>query len=196
MVINFKTGVAFDVSSSFVSVDFARVLIPINNLDLSKSYKLIFDVTSSGSTTKILSGFMSSSSTTYRFDINGSYHFEQVISNLSGSTISLGSYTPGVSLTFTNLMLVELTNNVTNYENYNQEICVNKLDEQNKSIQEVNNTLNNDDVPTGTGTDFFNDFSVNNHGLSGIITSPIRLINSLSSSTCSPLIIPLPLVIN
>lgn len=93
----------------------------------------------------------------------------------------------------TNIMLS--TENVP-YEKYGEDVCISKLDEQNKSIQEVNNTLNNDDVPSGTGTDFFNDFSVNNHGLSGIITAPIRLINSLSSSTCSPLIIPLPFVNN
>ena len=64
------------------------------------------------------------------------------------------------------------------------------------SQQEINNTLNNDDVTgaTSTAESFFDDFQSDSHGLSGIITAPLRLIQSLSSSTCSPLSIPLPFV--
>lgn len=64
------------------------------------------------------------------------------------------------------------------------------------SVDDLNDTLNNDNVNSNTGKNFFDNFSANNHGLSGIITAPLRLINSLSSSTCSPLQIPLPFVDN
>lgn len=62
--------------------------------------------------------------------------------------------------------------------------------------QAINNAINSDDVSVANSkaSSFFNDFSVNSHGLSGIITSPLRLINSLSSSSCSSLSLPLPFV--
>ena len=66
----------------------------------------------------------------------------------------------------------------------------------NDSVQDVNNTLNDDDVSDATSdaSSFFTGFQSDSHGLSGIITSPLRLIQSLSSSTCSPLNVPLPFV--
>lgn len=62
--------------------------------------------------------------------------------------------------------------------------------------QQLNDTLNNDDVTgaTSTAESFFDDFQSDSHGLSGIITAPLRLIQSLSSSSCTPLSIPLPFV--
>lgn len=60
----------------------------------------------------------------------------------------------------------------------------------------IYNTLNNDDTneANSEGSSFFNNFQSNTHGLSGIVTAPLRLINSLSESTCSPLVLPLPFV--
>lgn len=72
--------------------------------------------------------------------------------------------------------------------------CTNRLDEQTQATQDVNNTLNDDNVSSDTGQSFFDDFQANSHGLSGVITAPLRLINSLSSSSCSPLSVPLPFV--
>lgn len=62
--------------------------------------------------------------------------------------------------------------------------------------QEINNTLNNDNVEgaSSEASSFFDDFQSDSHGLSGIVTAPLRLIESLSSSSCSSLVLPLPFV--
>lgn len=64
------------------------------------------------------------------------------------------------------------------------------------NTKETNDLLKDDNVDgaNSTGSSFFNNFSGNNHGLSGIVSSPLRLINSLSSSTCTPLSFTIPFV--
>lgn len=84
---------------------------------------------------------------------------------------------------------------INNNQNLPQfKICRNGNQAIVDSQKDINNTLNNDNVSSDTGQSFFDDFQANSHGLSGIITAPLRLINSLSSSSCSPLSIPLPFV--
>lgn len=73
-------------------------------------------------------------------------------------------------------------------------ICSNGNQAINDSMQDINNTINDDNVDTNQANDFFSNFNSNNHGLSGIISAPLRLINSLSTSSCSPLVLPLPFV--
>lgn len=65
-----------------------------------------------------------------------------------------------------------------------------------QEIQSTNNTLNNDNVDESlTEADgFFNGFTTNTHGLTGIITAPLNAIQSLTSKTCSPLVLPIPFV--
>lgn len=67
-----------------------------------------------------------------------------------------------------------------------------KLDTTNSAINNVNDSINNDNVDSGVGSDFFNDFQDNSHGLTGIITAPLTAIQSITSSTCQPLTIPIP----
>lgn len=69
-----------------------------------------------------------------------------------------------------------------------------KLDDTNNAINNVNDTLNNDDTTesTSTASNFFSNFNTNSHGLTGIITAPLNAIQSLTSKTCSPLVLPLP----
>lgn len=64
--------------------------------------------------------------------------------------------------------------------------------------QAIENTLTNDDVSEANNkaNSFFLDFNYNNHGLSGIITAPLRLLNAFTSATCSPLQFNLPFVEN
>ena len=70
----------------------------------------------------------------------------------------------------------------------------NRLDETNQAINNVNDTLNDDDTTESstTASNFFSNFNTNSHGLTGIITAPLNAIQSLTSKTCSPLVIPLP----
>lgn len=71
-----------------------------------------------------------------------------------------------------------------------------KLDSVNSSIQETNDTINDDDTSEATDSagDFFSGFTTNTHGLTGIVTAPLTLIGNITSSTCSPLQVPLPFV--
>lgn len=65
-----------------------------------------------------------------------------------------------------------------------------------QEIKSTNDTLNNDNVDESlTEADgFFNGFTTNTHGLTGIITAPLNAIQSLTSKTCSPLVLPIPFV--
>ena len=65
-----------------------------------------------------------------------------------------------------------------------------------EEAKKTNDTLNNDNVDESLtqADDFFNSFTTNTHGLTGIITAPLNAIQSLTSKTCSPLILPLPFV--
>ena len=81
---------------------------------------------------------------------------------------------------------------------YNPNYCVNKLDEQTDAINDVNDTLNDDDTTgaTAEASDFFSDFTTDTFGLTSIITAPLNLIQSLTSSTCTALHLPLPYLDN
>lgn len=56
--------------------------------------------------------------------------------------------------------------------------------------------LTDDDITTASNDfdSFMHEVNPNLHGLSDIITAPLRLVSSLTSSTCQPLSIPLPFV--
>lgn len=92
------------------------------------------------------------------------------------------------------------SNTLSSINNYGVSLftyyCSSKLDDTNEAINDVNDTLKNDDTTNATnqGGGFFNDFTTDTHGLTGIITAPLSLIESITSSTCSPLVIPLPYV--
>lgn len=66
------------------------------------------------------------------------------------------------------------------------------------AVNSMNNNIMNDDVSSSTNTasGFFDDFTQNSHGLSGIVTSPLRLLNALSTAECNPLEFNLPFVHN
>lgn len=71
-----------------------------------------------------------------------------------------------------------------------------KIEETNEAISDVNDSINNSNT-NGANSDasgFFDNFQSNDHGLTGIITTPLNLINSIASATCSPLSLPLPFV--
>ena len=73
-----------------------------------------------------------------------------------------------------------------------------KLDETNDKLQETNDTLKDDDVSESSdeAESFFSGFTTDTHGLTSIITAPLTLIGSITSSTCSPLGLKVPFVEN
>lgn len=82
--------------------------------------------------------------------------------------------------------------------------------EANQKLNDINNSIKNQteeqkktndtlkDANTQGAQDsaggFFNDFTTDTHGLTAIITAPLSLISKITSSSCSPLVIPLPFV--
>ena len=82
------------------------------------------------------------------------------------------------------------------YEPYGEKICTNKLDEQTNAVNNLNDSLNNSDSSgaTSEASEFFSGFTTDTFGLTSIITAPLNLIGSITSSTCTPLGLPLPYV--
>lgn len=84
----------------------------------------------------------------------------------------------------------------------NQQIKENtekQLEEQKKQLEEqkkTNETLKDDNIDKAQDSagGFFNDFTTDTHGLTAVVTAPLSLISSITSSSCSPLVIPLPYV--
>lgn len=71
-----------------------------------------------------------------------------------------------------------------------------KLDSVNTSINETNDTLkdNNSDEATNEAGSFFSGFETDTFGLTSIVTAPLNLIESITSSTCVPMGLPIPFI--
>jgi hypothetical protein len=67
-----------------------------------------------------------------------------------------------------------------------------------ESTNQIDNTLNDSDTSSASSDagDFFNGFETDTFGLTSIITAPLDLIASITSSTCSPLALNVPFVEN
>lgn len=68
----------------------------------------------------------------------------------------------------------------------------------NEELKKTNDTLTDDDVSDSTNkaNEFFSGFTTDTFGLTSIITAPLTLIGSITSSTCSPLGLKVPFVEN
>lgn len=70
----------------------------------------------------------------------------------------------------------------------NQTIIIKEgQDKINDSINNTNDTLNDDDTTEADSkiTGFFNDFADNSHGLSSIVTAPLNAVNAMLTTTCT-----------
>lgn len=81
---------------------------------------------------------------------------------------------------------------------YTEQICSNRLDETNNQLGNLNDSLNNSNSTGATddASNFFSNFTTDTFGLTSIITAPLSLINSITSSSCSSLKLPLPYLDN
>lgn len=77
-----------------------------------------------------------------------------------------------------------------------QQQLIDKQTATNEKLDDLNDTLNDDDTSQAatSASNFFSNFTTNQHGLTGIITAPLTAIQSLTSSTCADLVLPLPFV--
>ena len=99
-------------------------------------------------------------------------------------------------------ILNDILNSIRSDSSINQQIKDNtekQLEEQKKQLEEqkkTNDTLKDDNTQGAQDSagGFFNDFTTDTHGLTAIITAPLSLITSITSKSCSPLVLPLPYV--
>ena len=104
------------------------------------------------------------------------------------------SLTNKITYTKINYFTVDISSN--SVINNQTEVIENNFNQTNQNINDLKNTIDSDNVSDAqsSASDFFNDFSTNTHGLTGIITAPLNAIQSLTSKSCSPLVLPLPYV--
>ncbi len=109
----------------------------------------------------------------------------------------------GKTVDFTFRVQLEKGTSATSYLPYGQ--CRSMMDtiteSANKSAQNsehIKNSLNDSDTSESTSTagDFFSGFTTDTHGLTSIITAPLGLIGSITSSSCSPLAFKVPFLNN
>nr|DAP86389.1 MAG TPA: hypothetical protein [Inoviridae sp.] len=99
-------------------------------------------------------------------------------------------------------ILNDILSSIKSDSSMNQQIKENiekQLEEQKKQLEEqkkTNETLKDDNIDKAQDSagGFFNDFTTDTHGLTAIITAPLSLISNITSSSCSPLVLPLPYV--
>ena len=82
---------------------------------------------------------------------------------------------------FTKLMLVK--GSVNSFIEFGNDLCINKIDKTNDKLDDLNGNILDDNVDENGS--FFSDFTDNDHGLSGIITAPLRAVNKLTGE-CEP----------
>ena len=79
------------------------------------------------------------------------------------------------------VQIVSKTITVQSASVYEQQHANDKQDQTNDKLDDLNSSLKNSDVDTNDS--FFSNFTTTDHGISGIITAPLRAINKLTS-TC------------
>lgn len=88
------------------------------------------------------------------------------------------------------------TQSIITNDNINTDRVIDSNNKVKDSIDNVDDTLKDDNTKQAEDSagGFFNDFTTDTHGLTAIIKAPLSLISSITSKSCSPLVIPLPYV--
>ena len=92
-------------------------------------------------------------------------------------------------------ILNDILSSIKGDNSINQQIKEN-IEKQLEEQKKTNETLKDDNIDKAQDSagGFFNDFTTDLHGLTAVITAPLSLISSITSSSCTPLVIPLPYV--
>lgn len=92
------------------------------------------------------------------------------------------------SLTFTESSSSELKSSIDKSTQQQKETT--------ESMKEQTDTIKNSDTTEAndSASGFFNDFTTDDYGLSDIVTIPLSTINTITSKTCSSLVLPLPFI--
>lgn len=155
--------------------------LSLGTLTLSPgNYSLLANTGNSGIMLVIDSLREYDTSTTKQFTLTSSVSTNVYI-RVSPGTYNNVKFKPGIMTGFT-----------SNYALPGQISCTSKLDDTNKNLNDLNDSLKDSktDGATSDASNFFNNFTTtDNGGISSIITSPLRLINALlsNSNSCNDL---------
>lgn len=137
-------------------------------------------------------------STSYKLDDNSSFSFGLSYTFVEVVNSDVSEVTSAIS--DSSSQIIESQNENTQKEisamNQNSQNEVNATNQNTEAINNMNDTISNSDS-SGASSDaesFFSGFDNDTHGLTSIITAPLQLIGSITSSTCSPIGIPIPFV--
>lgn len=88
------------------------------------------------------------------------------------------------------------TNFIIDNNNQNTNKIIEEQKKQTEEQKKTNDLLENTDTTEANnkGSEFFKNYNSNSHGLSGIITAPLKFLQSLTGAKCSPLKFQLPFV--
>lgn len=131
-------------------------------------------------------------------DINSpTYHFNLFSSAISWNDTTLSNY--DLIKTTISFPTTDITSFDVWEEGFNKlsdNYIADNISTTNNAIQEqILGNLNGNTVSTDNYFNFFNNFQVNNHSLSGFITLPLQTISHLSD-TCSVISVPFPMMPN
>lgn len=82
------------------------------------------------------------------------------------------------------------TQNIINNQNQNTQAITNAQQDTTDAINDLNDTMKDDNIDNTQSNSFFNNFQDNTHGLSGIITAPLGVVQGLvnvSPTSCQDL---------
>jgi len=118
--------------------------------------------------------------------------FLQTVTGLYSSSVRYYYYNFRFDWSVTEDATTGAINNLkTEQEKTNQ-----KIDKTNEELGKLNDNLNNDntDEASNEASEFFSGFETDTFGLTSIITAPLNLISSITSSSCNPLGLDVPFV--
>lgn len=118
---------------------------------------------------------------------------KDIISCIAQRDLSLNQVVPIPNNAVFARFTISKSNNRPQYK-----LCQNGNQANSNAINDLNDNIKDDDIGDATqdGADFILDFDTNTFGLTSIVTAPLNLIQSLTSSTCSELELPLPFLNN
>lgn len=185
-------------SISIANVKYASMVNIMNSGSFTKGFTIVIEFNMPKSSNADLYGYVgvnftiaynnqyygfSSGSFNYglvSYDIRDDFNQDLVISSQNEMIISQ------------NTTQISQNNTIINQQNETN----NKLDSVNSSINKTNDTLkdSNSDGATNEAGNFFSGFETDTFGLTSIITAPLNLIESITSSTCVPMGLPIPFI--
>lgn len=159
-------------STNMINYQYAITINDVNHPPLSAYPQYVYD-----------SGWQTSNTKT--FTISRAGWFVLAFKKSDNSQVSLED------IKSFNYMLSDKNVSYCKYGSYSS-----KLDDVNTSINDLNSSINDDDTSSAENqaSSFFSNFTTNTHGLTSIITAPLSAIQSITSATCSPLVLPIPFV--